>query len=116
MSATLSTWFMIGLDCLMIIYTLWVLSLSQKGKFHYAIGIALFTWLTLLHLGLSSKIIFPEDISGIAFLCIIFTAVGFVGLILLTIPSIKSLLLSLTQEQLLLAQEEFGSRIWVRLS
>jgi len=95
---------MIGLDCLMIVYTLWVLSLSNKNKFHYGIGAALLAWLTLLHVGLSTKSIFPEDISGIAFLIVIFVVVGFVGAILLGIPAIRKIVLSLNQQQLLLMQ------------
>ena len=104
MSATTSAWFMIGLDSLMIVYTLWILSLSNKNIFHFGVSIALFAWLTLLHLGLSTKSIFPEDISGIAFLIIIFIAVGMVGLLLLAVPPVKRLILGLSQEQLLLTQ------------
>ncbi len=95
---------MIGLDLLMIIYTLWVLSLSNKNKFHYGIGGALFAWLALLHLGLSTKSIFPEDISGILFLLIIFAAVGLVGLLLLAVHPVKKIVLGLSQQQLLLMQ------------
>ena len=88
MSFLTSNWFMIGLDLLMIVYTLWVVSLSNSNKFHYGIGAALLAWLILLHIGLSTNSIFPEDISGIAFLMIIFAAVGFVGVILLAIPAV----------------------------
>ena len=104
MSLIFSSWFMIGLDLLMIIYTLWVLSLSNNNRFHYGIGAILLAWLAILHLGLSSKSIFPEDISGVAFLLIIFAAVGFVGVLLLTVPFMKKLLLSLSQQQLLMMQ------------
>lgn len=104
MSATTSAWFMIGLDLLMITYTLWILSLSNKSKFNLGVGTALLSWLTLLHLGLSTKSIFPEDISGVAFLIIIFFAVGMVGLLLFTVPPVRKLVLGLSQEQLLLMQ------------
>ena len=104
MSLIFSSWFMIGLDLLMIIYTLWVLSLSNNNRFHYGIGAILLAWLAILHLGLSSKSIFPEDISGVAFLLIIFAAVGFVGVLLLTVPFMKKLLLNLSQQQLLMMQ------------
>lgn len=104
MSSIASNWFMIGLDLLMIIYTLWVVSISNKNKFHYGIGVALLVWLTLLYLGLSTKSIFPNDISGIAFLVIIFAAVGMVGLLLLAVPPVRKIVLSLSQQQLLLMQ------------
>jgi len=104
MSFLTSNWFMISLDLLMIIYTLWVVSLSNRNKFHYGTGAALLAWLTLLHVGLSTKSLFPEDISGIAFLMIVFAAVGVVGLILLAIPPVRKIVLSLSQQQLLLIQ------------
>lgn len=110
MSATTSVWFMIGLDLLMIGYTLWVLSLERKcklrskGKFHFGVGLALLLWLALLHLGLSTKTIFPEDISGIMFLIVIFSAVGLVGLLMFTIPPARNLVLGLSQQQLLMMQ------------
>jgi len=95
---------MVGLDLLMITYTLWVLSLSNKNNFHYGIGAALLAWLTMLHLGLSTQSMFPEDISGILFLLIIFAAVGMVGLLLLSVPQVRKILLGLSQQQLLLMQ------------
>ena len=104
MSLISSNWFMVGLDLLMITYTLWVHSLSNNNKFHYGIGGGLLAWLTLLHFGLSTKSIFSEDISGILFLIIIFGAVGLVGLFLLTIPRVKGVVLGLNQQQLLLMQ------------
>lgn len=104
MSLITSNWFMIGLDLFMITYTLWVVSLTNKNKFHYGIGIGLLTWLLALHFGLSTKSFFPEDISGFAFLMIIFVAVGLVGLVLLTVPAIRKIVLNLTQQQLLLMQ------------
>ncbi len=67
-------------------------------------GGGLLAWLVLLHLGLSTKSIFSEDISGFLFLIIIFIAVGIVGLILLTIPTVRKIVLGLSQQQLLLMQ------------
>lgn len=95
---------MIGLDILMIIYTLWALSLSNNNRFHLNIGLALLTWLIALHYGLSTRSFFAEDVSGPAFLVFIVIAVGGVGFLLLGIPAIRKLLLSLTQQQLLLLQ------------
>jgi hypothetical protein len=95
---------MIGLDLLMSIYTLWVISLSNNNKFHTGIGVGLVAWLVLLHLGLSTKSLFSEDISGIVFLLIIFAAVGMVGVLLLAVPAVKAIVLGLSQQQLLLMQ------------
>lgn len=97
--------FAIFLDLLMILYTLWVISLSEKnGRFPIGIGIGMLTWLGLLHLGLSTKSIFSEDTSGIAFLIIVFVAVGAVGALLLLVKSIRNRLMALSQKQLLLLQ------------
>lgn len=94
----------IALDLFMIVYTLWVLSLNQKGKMPWGIGIGLLMWLAVLHLGLSNHLLFSPHISGIAFLFIIFAGVGLVGAILFSIKPIRTRLLELTQEQLLLLQ------------
>ena len=97
--------FAIFLDLIMILYTLWVISLCDKnGKLSIGIGIGMLTWLGLLHLGLSTKSLFPENISEITFLLIIFVAVGVVGALLLLIAPIRDRLLSLSQRQLLLLQ------------
>lgn len=104
MSFLASPWFMIGLDLLMITYTLWVLSLSNNNRFHYGIGAALLAWLIALHFGLSTQSLFSENISGPVFLAVIVIAVGGVGAVLLGIPAIRKTLLSLTQQQLLLLQ------------
>jgi len=93
------------MDLIMILYTLWVISLSDKnGKLSIGIGIGMLSWLGLLHLGLSTKNIFPANISEIAFLLIIFVAVGVVGALLLLISPIKNKLMALSQKQLLLLQ------------
>jgi hypothetical protein len=93
---------MIGLDISMITYTLWVLSLNKPvGRLGGAIGLSMLVWLAVLHLGLANQSIFPQDISSVAFLVVIFAAVGAIGAILLLIPSVRRLLLSLDQRQLL---------------
>jgi hypothetical protein len=100
-----STGFAIGLDLAMIIYTLWVISLGKgNGKLPVDIGIWMLAWLAFLHLGLSTKSIFPADISGIAFLALVFVAVGAVGAMLLLVPQIRERLLALDQQQLMLMQ------------
>ncbi|MGB7816724.1 MAG: hypothetical protein WBL28_10280 [Methylotenera sp.] len=97
--------FAIFLDLMMIIYTLWVISLGDKsGKLSIGLGAGMLVWLGVLHFGLSTKSLFPEDISGIAFLIIIFIAVGAVGALLLLVKPIRDKLLALTQKQLLLLQ------------
>lgn len=98
-------WTMIGLDILMIVYTLWVLSAFKPvGRAGVVIGVAMLVWLTALHLGLSQQNLFPKDISGVAFLMVIIFGVGVVGAVLLLIPQLRHLLFNLDQRQLLLLQ------------
>lgn len=105
MSNLSPVWTMIGLDILMIIYTLWVMSAFKSiGKIGIAIGAALFCWLTTLHFGLSHQDLFSKDISGFVFLIVIFSGVGLVGVLLLVIPPVRRLLVNLDQRQLLLLQ------------
>jgi len=100
-----ATWTMVGLDLLMVVYSLWVLSLSgPSGRMLRVIGVAMLAWLASLHWGLSSGVLFPDAVSGLAFLAIVFIAVGAVGAILLLIPPLRRLLLGLDQRQLLLLQ------------
>ena len=105
MSESASAWFMIGLNMVMVIYTLWVLSLGKStARLRIVIGTAMVAWLALLHLGLSTKSIFPADISGVVFLMIIFLFVGVVGVALFVFTPVRRLLLDLDQKQLLLLQ------------
>lgn len=105
MSESTSAWFMIGLDLVMVVYTLWVFSLAKlTTALRIGIGAAMMAWLALLHLGLSTKSVFPADISGVAFLAIIFLFVGVVGMALFVSTPIRRLLLDLDQRQLLLLQ------------
>ena len=99
------TWTMIGLNLIMIVYTLWVLSLNKPlGKKVYVIAGCMLGWLVVLHIGLSNALIFPEDISGVAFLIIIFAAVGVVGALLFLIKPIREMLFALDQQQLMMFQ------------
>jgi hypothetical protein len=96
---------MIGLDVLMIVYTLWVLSLYRPlGRQGLWIALSMLVWLGLLHWGLSGGLLFPPDISGPLFLAAVFAGVGTVGLLLFGPPALRNLLLGLDQTQLLLAQ------------
>lgn len=105
MSNISPVWTMLGLDVLMVFYTLWVLSIIKPvGKAGSVIGASLLAWLAILHAGLSHQSIFPQDISGVAFLMVIFVAVGVVGVVLLLIPSVRHIVLGLDQRQLLLLQ------------
>ena len=104
MPEDISAYFMIGLDIMMIVYTLWIISISKSAKPQLGMAVGMLAWLALLHFGLSTKSIFPENISGIAFLGIIFAAVGAVGALLFGIAPVRRLLLDLSQEQLLLLQ------------
>lgn len=104
MTDELSSWFMMGLNSMMIVYTLWVLSLAKAAPGRMAVGIGMFVWLAVLYLGISTKSLFPEDISGIAMLLTIFAGVGGVGVLLFSITPLRRLLLGLTQQQLMLFQ------------
>jgi hypothetical protein len=99
------TWTMIGLDALMIVYTLWVLSLRKPtAGSGVGIGLGLIAWLAVLHFGLANEALFPTGISGPAFLAVIFGAVGVVGAALMLMPAARKIVWALDQEQLLLLQ------------
>lgn len=68
---------MIGLKSVMITFTLWVLSLNNDNKFHLPIGLSLFSWLLLLHLGLSTKSLFAENMSGLFDILIVAITLSF---------------------------------------
>lgn len=105
MSNLSPSWTMIGLDLLMIGYTLWVLSMTRPlGKAGPVIAVAMLGWLAFLHWGIATETLFPRDISGVSFLAIVFAAVGLVGAALLLVPPIRRLLFGLTQHQLLSLQ------------
>jgi hypothetical protein len=105
MSHNMSVWTMIGLDVFMIVYTLWVISSSRSlGKRGPIIAGSMLAWLGALHMGLSTQSLFPQTISGVAFLLVIFAAVGAVGFVLLAIPAARAVLWNLEQRQLLLLQ------------
>jgi hypothetical protein len=105
MSNVSPVWFMVGLDMLMISYTLWVCSLEKAlGKLGPAIAVGMLAWLAVLQVGLSNQLLFPADISGILFLLVIFAGVGIVGFILVAIPAVRKLIWGLSQKQLLLFQ------------
>jgi hypothetical protein len=96
---------MIGLDVLMVIYTLWAMSLFKPvAKKVRMVGVSLIAWLGALHWGLSGQHLFPADISGVTFLVVIFIAVGAVGGLLLLVPVVRDLVLGLDQRELLLLQ------------
>lgn len=105
MSNLSPTWTMIGLDVLMIVYTLWALSMARPlGKLGPFITASMLGWLVVLHWGLANQSLFPKDISGGALLAIISAAVGVVGAMLLLVPPIRRLLFGLDQQQLMLLQ------------
>lgn len=105
MSENTSALFMIGLDIVMVTYTLWVVSLrnSTPGAL-FGMGAGLLAWLALVHLVLANRVVFPGDIAGPAFLVSIFGFVALVGLLLFLVPFVRRALLNLAQEQLLLLQ------------
>ncbi|MEW8380685.1 MAG: hypothetical protein AB2704_02485, partial [Candidatus Thiodiazotropha taylori] len=84
---------------------LWALSvLRPRGGKVFTVGIPMLAWLGILHVALSNQILFPQDISGVMFLAIIFVAVGAVGVLLFLTTPIRTLLLDLDQRQLMLLQ------------
>jgi len=98
-------WAMIGLDTMMIIYSFWILSYSKPlGSKKFIVLGVLAAWLLVLHLGLSNQVLFDNDISGIAFLMVIFAGVGAVGALLFIIPAIRKLVVGMDQRQLMLMQ------------
>jgi len=98
-------WTMIGLDLLMIVYTLWAVSVARPlGKLGPVIALSMLGWLAVLHWGLTNESLFPKNISGVAFLIVIFAAVGVVGAVLLLVAPVRRLLFGLDQQQLMLLQ------------
>lgn len=96
---------MVGLDLLMIVYTLWVLSLGGNARRWVPIaGAAAVLWLFVLHVLLSQRMPFDPDISGPAFLLAIFVAVGLFGAVLFANGRVRAFLFSLEQRQLMLVQ------------
>lgn len=97
---------MIFLDLLMIIYSLWIFNqFNQGNKLPIKrLFLALILWLVTLHLLISQKHLFAEDISGLMFYCLILLGVTLVGALLFLVSPLRSILMSLTQQQLLLLQ------------
>lgn len=105
MSNLSTPWTLIGLDVLMIVYTLWAVSIARPlGRLGAGIALSMLGWLAALHWGLSSESLFPKNISGVAFLVVIFAAVGGVGAVLLLVAPVRRLLFGLDQRQLMLLQ------------
>ena len=105
MSNLSPAWTMIGLDVLMAVYTLWVVTLARPlGKRGPAIGASMFAWIAALHVGLANEALFPPAVSGPAFLAVIVGGVGAVGALLMGVPGLRRLLSDLDQRQLLLLQ------------
>ncbi len=105
MSAAVAMAFAMFLDVLMIFYTLWVATLGTgRCRLPVDLLIGLLVWLGLLHLGLSTRSLFPADVSGPAFLAVIVVAVAAVGGLLLGVAPVRRRLLALDQRQLLLMQ------------
>lgn len=120
MSNVTSVLTMIGLNGLTIVFTLWVASLrAPLGAFGYAIAAGLAGWLAVLHLGLSTRSLFPQDISGPAFLAVMVAGIALVGAVLTAVPPVRVLLARLDQGQLMLLQGVrvfFGAAFLVQAS
>ncbi len=110
MSSLFSTPVMLALDVLMVVYTLWVLSLSPRTRRGTGwIGAGLLGWLAILYALLSSKTAFSPEISGLTFFGVILSGVGLFGLVLLGFAPVRRYVLSLDQRQLMVFQ---GVRIF----
>ncbi len=96
---------MVGLDLLMIVYTLWVFSLGGNARRWVPIaGAMALLWLCVLHVLLSQRLLFRQDISGVWFLVAIFAGVGMFGIVLFANSRVRTFLFSLEQRQLMLVQ------------
>lgn len=101
---------MLALDALMILYTLWVLSLNPRTS-HYRglIAAAMFGWLAVLYGLLSTQSLFPKDISSVTFYSSILIGVGIFGAILFGVGRIRAFILLADQQQLMMFQ---GIRVY----
>jgi hypothetical protein len=105
MSVLSSAWSMIGLDVLMISYTLWVLGRAGTSRgLRWCIAAAMTAWLGVLHVLLLRRALFSATISGPAFLGVVILGVATVGAALFAIPTLRRLVLTLPHEALLLLQ------------
>lgn len=105
MASIFGTPAMLALDALMIIYTLWVLSLNRPlGKTWGIIAGGMFGWLAVLYVGFSNQSVFPTDISSWAFYLVILAGVGAVGAFLFLVPPVRRFVMDLDQRQLMLLQ------------
>ena len=101
---------MLALDALMIVYTIWAISLMRaSARTQSTIAVSMFVWLGLLFAGLSTESVFADDISGAAFFGVVLAAVAAVGGLLLLVAPIRQFVLGLDQQQLLLFQ---GIRVY----
>lgn len=101
---------MLALDALMVIYTLWVLSLYRPlGKTWGLIAVGMFGWMAVLYGILSTQSLFPTDISSVAFYASILGGVGVFGALLFGVKPIRQFVMALDQRQLMLLQ---GIRIY----
>ena len=100
---------MILLDIAAIAFTAWVVY-RGGGSLKVIAGAssALLAWLAILHGIISTRSVFPPDITGPIFLAVIFTVVGLFGAAIFITP-VGRTLMSLDHQTLLLAQ---GIRIY----
>lgn len=101
---------MLALDALMVIYSLWVLSLARPlGKARGFIAAGMFGWMAVLYGVFSTQSLFPTDIYSVAFYVVILAGVAAVGVLLLGVRPIRQLVMNMDQRQLMLFQ---GIRIY----
>ncbi|MEM6818163.1 MAG: hypothetical protein AAF578_05195 [Pseudomonadota bacterium] len=101
---------MLTLDALMVIYTLWVLSLNRETNIARGpIAIGMFGWMAVLYGIFSTQSLFPENISSVAFYVAILVGVGAIGAFLLGVRAVRECVLAMDQRQLMMFQ---GIRVY----
>ncbi|MDJ0709547.1 MAG: hypothetical protein QNJ14_04105 [Woeseiaceae bacterium] len=101
---------MLALDALMVIYTLWVLSLNREtNKARGLIAAGMFGWMAVLFGIFSTQSLFPADISSVSFYAAILTGVAVFGALLFGVRPIREYVMSLDQRQLMMIQ---GIRVY----
>ena len=101
---------MLALDALMVVYTLWVLSLNRKtNQARGLIAAGMFGWMAVLYGIFSTQSLFPADISSVSFYAMILIGVTVFGGVLFGVRPIREFVMCLNQRQLMMLQ---GIRVY----
>ncbi|MEO1054310.1 MAG: hypothetical protein AAFX87_26975 [Bacteroidota bacterium] len=105
-----TTYYVIGIDIVVALVTLWLLKAGKASNTVIAMtGLFSALWIGFLHWVFSTKSIFPPDMSGFSFYLIILGAVLVSGVLLYMSPPRKTFF-NLSQEQIQMVQ---GLRVFV---